>query len=51
MTIKTIIGPTILTASGKYFDLAAPDPAAIDIDDIATALSKICRFSLREAGE
>jgi 5'-deoxynucleotidase YfbR-like HD superfamily hydrolase len=37
--------PVILTATGRYFDLSNPDPASIDIEDIATALSRICRFT------
>ncbi|CAB3795624.1 metal-dependent phosphohydrolase [Pararobbsia alpina] len=37
--------PTILTASGKYFDFANPALDSIDIEDIATALSRICRFT------
>ena len=34
----------ILTASGKWFDVLHPDPALIDLRDIAAALSKLCRF-------
>jgi hypothetical protein len=37
--------PVILTASGKYFDFNDPQPETIDIEDIATALSRICRFT------
>lgn len=37
--------PVILTATGRYFDLANPDPASIHIEDIATALSRLCRFT------
>lgn len=33
------------TASGKRIDLANPDPAQIQIDDIAWALSRMPRFS------
>lgn len=32
------------THTGRTIDLAGPDPAEIDINDIATALSRICRF-------
>ena len=32
------------TASGKIIDLKNPSEDSIDIDDIANALSKICRF-------
>jgi hypothetical protein len=34
----------ILTASGKWFDVLHPDPALISLADIASALSKLCRF-------
>ncbi|CAJ0901439.1 hypothetical protein R6138_04581 [Ralstonia thomasii] len=40
-----MIPPQILTATGRYFDFATPDPASIEIDDIAIALSRICRFT------
>lgn len=32
-------------SSGKGIDLAKPDPAVVDFNDIADALSKICRFN------
>lgn len=35
----------ILTASGKHFDLIDPQPDMVEILDIASALSNICRFS------
>lgn len=38
------VGSSIITASGKYIDLANPDPAAIHILDIAKSLSNLCRF-------
>ena len=38
------VNSTIRLRSGRYFDLANPDPATIDINDIAGALSKIPRF-------
>ena len=38
-------GPTILTRSGILFALDAPTEAMIDIDDIAHALSNLCRFT------
>ena len=38
------INNTIRLGSGRYFDLAAPAARDIDIEDIAGALSKICRF-------
>jgi uncharacterized protein len=35
----------ILTASGRHVNLLRPEPEQIDIRDIATALSRECRFS------
>lgn len=35
---------SILTYSGKLFDVLNPDPHLIDLFDIAAALSKLCRF-------
>lgn len=35
----------IRTASGKVFDLVDPTPEMFDIEDIAHALSHICRFT------
>lgn len=35
----------ILTASGRHFDFADPQPDQIDIADIAEGLSKECRFA------
>lgn len=35
----------IRTLSGRYVDLAAPDPAQVHLDDIAHALGAICRFT------
>lgn len=37
--------PTILTAAGRYFDLAEPEGSRIGIFEIAHALSQICRFT------
>lgn len=37
--------PAILTSSGRYFDFMSPDPESIVIEDIGTALSRICRFT------
>lgn len=39
-----IVGSTIKTFTGRYFDLANPTPDQVDVRDIASALSKICRF-------
>lgn len=40
-----MIPPCILTATGRYFYFDNPDPETVDILDIATALSRICRFT------
>lgn len=37
--------PTIKTATGLYFPLLAPSPEFIRIEDIAHALSNLCRFT------
>lgn len=34
----------VLTASGRRFDLLAPDASAVDAKDLAHALSQLCRF-------
>lgn len=39
-----IINNTIKVAKGHYFDLADPNPDAIDLFSIASALGNICRF-------
>jgi uncharacterized protein len=39
------IGNTIRRASGGYFDLANPRPEDVNIEDIATGLSNICRYN------
>jgi uncharacterized protein len=36
---------TIQTFTGEAFDFANPDPATINLDDIAHALSNACRFA------
>jgi len=44
-TVRRIVGPTILLASGENFDYLAPDSCTFDIRDIAHGLSHICRFA------
>jgi len=38
------VSSSILTSTGKWFDILKPDPSLIDLQDIASALSKLCRF-------
>jgi len=42
--INTCIGNTLNTYTGKIFDFANPQADQIDIEDIAHALSNICRW-------
>ena len=44
-TVRRIVGPTILLASGRYFDLEDPDGSEFGVEDIAHALSMICRYT------
>jgi hypothetical protein len=37
-------GPYLQTVSGRFFNPFEPDPAQIDIGDIARALANVCRF-------
>lgn len=43
--IKTATGPTILLASGNYFDLLDPANSRFTVADIAGGLGKTCRFA------
>lgn len=43
--IKTATGPTILLASGHYFDLLDPANSRFTLNDIAQGLGKTCRFA------
>lgn len=43
--VNSIVGPTIALHSGAYFDFEDPESSEFTIDDIAHALSLICRFT------
>lgn len=45
MTVTRIKGPTIMLASGRYFDLEDPESSEFGIEDIAHALAHICRYT------
>jgi 5'-deoxynucleotidase YfbR-like HD superfamily hydrolase len=44
-TVQFIKGPTIMLRSGSYLDLQDPDAGVVTIEDIAHALSNICRYT------
>lgn len=45
MSVVKIKGPTIMLRSGAYFDLEDPENSEINIEDIAHALSNVCRYT------
>lgn len=44
-TIRRIHGPTILLASGTYFDFERPDLTPLTLEDVAYGLAYTCRFA------
>ena len=42
--MENSLSSSILTSTGKWFDILTPNPSFIDLRDIASALSKLCRF-------
>lgn len=44
-TVVGVRGPTILTSTGSYFSFERPEESVYGIQEIAHALSNICRFT------
>ncbi|WP_395026559.1 hypothetical protein [Comamonas odontotermitis] len=42
---EAVIGPNILLASGVYFHFDEPGRTAVSVEDVAHALSNLCRFT------
>lgn len=43
--VRRIVGPTILTCNGNYFDFEDPHSSRFGVLDIAHALANLCRFT------
>jgi len=43
--IRRIVGPTIKIFGGSYYDFLDPESSRYTIEDVAHALSQICRFN------
>ena len=43
--VRVAKGPSIMLASGKWFDFLNPHGSEFDIEDIAHALSNVCRYA------
>lgn len=43
--VQTEDGPAIQLVNGRYFHFLNPDPDSFDIETIASALSRLCRFT------
>ncbi len=43
--INELTGPVMRTYSGKLVNIMEPDPATIEIEDIAHSLANLCRFA------
>lgn len=45
VNLNDITGPVILDSAGRYIDLLNPQPEDMDVQVIARALSKLCRYT------